>query len=545
VIYLFGAYVLDTEKRELHRSNEPIPAEPQVFDLLEFLIRNRDHVVTKDDLVKSVWIGRIVSESTLTSRIAEVRRAVGDTGDHQQIIRTIARKGLRFVAEVREQSLQKETVLVGDDLTRQIAKMESNASTRKSEGEERPIQALALPDKPSIVVLPFANLSGDPNQEYFVDGMVDDITISLGRLPWLFVIGSGSAFTYKNIAVDLKRVGAELGVRYILRGSVRKDGNRVRITAQLADASHGGHIWADRFDEELDDIFSLQDRVADHVSTTIAPALRSAEIDRSERKPTDNLSAYDLFLRASRHHRDDFDQNRKSLELLSRAVELDPFYGGAYGLAAFCIFWQKVFGWIPPSSPSIVDGVRLARLAVEYGSNDSEALWMAAQASLMLAGDLDQAMDLIDRSTTLNPNSSGAWWVSCMIHAFLTQFDMALEHASRAQRLNPLDPLKSTHSTVVALVHFFAGRYEEAARAASQVLRKEESFPPALRAMAAACGHLGRLEEGRAYVARLCTVSPIASVAAVRDYYSLPMRKNLPGLESLLEGLRLVGLSEA
>jgi TolB-like protein len=544
LIYTFEYCSLDTDRRELRRGGDLISTEPQVFDLLQFLISNRDRVVSKDDLIAAVWNGRIVSESTLTSRVTEARHAVGDSGEQQRLIRTIARKGLRFVGEVSEGSGTRSDHAVASKHERTEARASVTEFVNRNLPEAIKLPTLALPEKPSIVVLPFSNLSGDPTQEYFADGMVEDITIALGRLPWLFVIGSGSAFSYKNSAVDTRRVGAELGVRYVLRGSVRKAQNRVRITAQLTDAAHGGHIWADRFDGEINDVFEMQDRVAANVSATIAPALQAAEMKRTERKPTENLTAYDLFLRASRHQRDNVEQNRESLRLLYRAIELDPSYAAAYGLAAFCHFWQKVFAWVSPSDPALQEGVRLGHLAVEHGQNDSEALWMAAQTCAMLAGELGQAVDWVDKSTALNPNSPSAWWTGCLIRAFLGKSEQALENAARASRLDPLDPLSSTHSTGAGLAHFFAGRYEHAASMADQVLAKEPAFPPALRLKVAACGRLGRIDDGRAAIARLLTARPRETVAVIEDYYSAPLRENPSGLQDYLDGLRQAGLRD-
>ena len=277
--FLFGDHVLDTARRELSRGGEQIELEPQVFDLLVYLLQNRERVVSKDDLLASVWGGRIVSDATLDSRIAAIRRALGDTGAAQTLIRTFARKGVRFVGEVREEG---EPAALAPELAGEPGQA-----------------ALALPDKPSIAVLPFANLSGDPEQEYFVDGMVEEIITALSRIRWLFVIARNSSLTYKGQAVDVKRVGRELGVRYVLEGSVRRGGNRVRIAAQLIEAETATHLWADHFDGSLEDVFDLQDKVATSVAGVIEPALRAAETARSASRRTSDLSAYDLYLRAS------------------------------------------------------------------------------------------------------------------------------------------------------------------------------------------------------------------------------------------------------
>jgi TolB-like protein len=394
------------------------------------------------------------------------------------------------------------------------------------------------------VVLPFTNLSGDPTQEYFADGMVEDITIALGHLPWLFVIASASAFTYKGRAVDVRQVGADLGVRYVLKGSVRKDANRVRITAQLSDASHGGHIWADRFDGELDNVFDLQERLAAQVSTTIAPALRSEQVERTWRKPTENQAAYDLFLRAFAIYRQSFAQSQEALRLLYRAIEHDPSYGAAYGLAAFCYLWQKMNGWLPPTDPRLNEGIRFARLAAESGSEDSEALWMAAQAFTLLAGETTLALRLVEKSLLLNPNSANAWWANSTVNVFLGDMNAGLEHAARARRLNPLDSLAFGHWMASAFAHFFAGRYDEALKDTDEALARDPAFPSTLRLRIAICGQLGRVEEARDLVKRLLAINPDASVSAMRAYYEAPLRQNPAAMERLLTGLRAGGLPE-
>ena len=276
MLYLFEDFVLDSDRRELRRGGELLSVEPQVFDLLQYLIRNRDRVVSKDDLMNAVWQGRIVSDATLSSRINAARSALHDNGEEQRLIRTILRKGIRFVGAVREEDGAEAMVAV-----------------------EQPKPGLGLPDRPSIAVLPFVNMSGDPEQDYFADGMVEDIITGLSRIKWLFVIARNSSFSYKGRAVDVKQVGRDLGVRYVLEGSVRKAGNRVRISGQLIEAEDGRHLWAERYDRDLTDVFALQDEITINVVAAIEPNLRRAEIERVRRKRPDNFDAYDLLLRAS------------------------------------------------------------------------------------------------------------------------------------------------------------------------------------------------------------------------------------------------------
>jgi len=402
----------------------------------------------------------------------------------------------------------------------------------------------ALPDKPSIVVMAFTNLSGDPSQDYFVDGMAEDITIALGHVPWLFVIGSASAFTYKNRAVDLRQIGSELGVRYVLMGSVRKEGTRVRITVQLADTAHGGQVWADRLEGELESIFAMQDQVASHVSATIAPALRSEEIERARHKPTENLTAYDLFLRALPLHRESFEHNEEALRLLHRAIELDPSYGTAYGLAAVCHFWQKVRGWMSPSDPRLMEGVRLAHLAAKIGVNDSEALWMAGQVLTTLAAELEAARSLAERAITLNSNSSNAWAVSALANSYLGNHEIAFDHIASARRLNPLEFPFVNYWAAVAHLHFVAGQYEEVLQMSEKALAENPKALPALRMRIAACGILGRIEEGRDAVARLLAEVPATTVAGLKAHYWAIWQHHPRPRDDFLTGLRRSGLPE-
>jgi TolB-like protein len=276
--YLFEKYAFDTDRRELHRGADVVSVAPQVFDLLDYLIRNRERVVSKDDLINAIWNGRSVSDAALTTRLNAARSVIGDSGEEQRLIKTLPRKGFRFVGPVRE--------------------VQGLAGGEVANNPVEPTKpALTLPDKPSIAILPFANPSSDPEQDYFADGMVDDITTALSHFKALFVIAPNSSFTYKGRAVDVKQIGRELGVRYVLEGSVRKAANRVRITGQLVDTSTGAHLWADRFDGGLGDVFDLQDQVTESVVGAIAPAVEKAEIERAKRKPTESLDAYSLYLR--------------------------------------------------------------------------------------------------------------------------------------------------------------------------------------------------------------------------------------------------------
>jgi TolB-like protein len=415
----FGDFALDIDRRELKRGFELIPIGPQVFDLLVYLVLNRERVVSKDDLIEAVWGGRIVSESTLTSHINAVRKAVGDRGDEQRLIRTVARKDFRFVGEVKE-----EQDPAFKDADQQVSK---------------PTTVLALPNRPSIAVLPFQNLSGDPEQEYFADGIVEDIIMALSRMRWLFVIARNSSFTYKGRSVDVKQVGRDLGVRYVLEGSVRKSANRVRIAGQLIDASSGAHLWVDRFDGSLEDIFDLQDQVAASVVGAIARRLEQAEIERAKRKPTESLDAYDYFLRGmASFYRRTNEANSEALRQFSKATEFDPDFASAYGMAAWCYVWRKLNGWMTDRACETAEAVKLARLAVELGTDDAVALTRGGHALAFAVGDVDAGVAAIDRALALNQNLATAWYLSGWVRIFVGKPDMAIEHL--APRHTPEPP---------------------------------------------------------------------------------------------------------
>jgi TolB-like protein/tetratricopeptide (TPR) repeat protein len=515
----FGDCELDLSGYEIRRGGQRFPVEPQVFELLAFLVRNPGRLVTKDELIAEVWGGRIVSDSALSGQIKAARQAIGDDGEQQRFIRTVHGRGFRFIGEVQH--------------------AEPTQAAEPARAEER---TLALPDKPSIAVLAFSNLSGDPEQEYFADGIVEDIITALSRIPWLFVIARNSSFTYKGKAVDVKQVGRELGVRYVLEGSVRKAGNRVRITGQLIDAATGAHVWADRFEGPLDDIFDLQDKITACVAGVIEPALRKAEIERVRRKPTESLDAYDLYLRALPLHMASRDANQEALRLLRRAIALDPSFATAYALAGECYVIQRTSGWVQPSDPSLAEGIRLARMAAALGQNDPEALALSALVLDNLAGEKQAALGLVERALTLSPSSAFAWTISGGTRSNLGETDLALAHLERAARLSPLDPLDWFRCLIIASLHLDAQRYEEASASADKALQGKPDYPPALRIKAAVCGHLGRLAEGQAWVERLLAIDPQMTTSSVRLYYSVIWPQ--PRLEAYLDGLRKAGLPE-
>jgi TolB-like protein len=336
-----------------------VPVEPQVLDLLFYLIRNRERVVSKDDLIAQVWNGRIVSDSTLTSRITAVRKAIGDNGEDQRLIRTVARKGLRFVGDVREDngsyvSHSAPPFAQGDSA---LALLIGAASPK-------------LPDKPSVAVLPFTNMSSDPEQDYFSDGITEDIITGLARLRWFFVIARNSTFAYKGNSMDVRKVGRELGVRYVLEGSVRRSGRRMRVTAQLVDAAAGRHVWAERYDRDLFDMFALQDEITAMVVAAIEPRLVAAEGLRSEMRSVDNLDAWDLVARAvTRFWKLTASDSEAAIGILEESAKRHPSYAPPHSLLAFAILVAAHMGWRQCASDKEM-AERLARRALELDESD-------------------------------------------------------------------------------------------------------------------------------------------------------------------------------
>jgi len=403
--------------------------------------------------------------------------------------------------------------------------------------------ALPLPDKPSIAVLPFQNMSGDPEQEYFADGIVEDIITALSRMRWLFVIARNSSFTYKGRAVDVKQVGRELGVRYILEGSVRRAANRVRITGQLIDTGTGAHLWAERFDGGLEDVFELQDQVTAIVVGAIGPKLEQVEMERAKRKPTGNLDAYDYFLRGmAALHQFTREGNNHALNLFYKAIELDPEFAAAYGAAARAYAQRLANGWMIDREREIAETGRLARRAAQLGKDDAVALCGAGLSLALVVRDVEDGAALIERALVLNPNLATAWHFGGIVGGWLGKRpEEGIEYFARAMRLSPLDPLIGHMQTGMAFAQLFAGRHDEAAAAAAKAVREAPNWAPAYLVAAASAAFVGRADEARSAVAKLLQLAPGYRVSNLADVYPLRRPEDLAKFQ---EGLRTAGLPE-
>jgi len=401
---------------------------------------------------------------------------------------------------------------------------------------------LALPDKPSIAVLPFINISNNPEQEYFADGMVEEIITALSRFRQFFVIARNSSFAYKDRAVDIKQVGRELGVRYVLEGSVRKAANRVRITGQLIDAATGAHLWADRFDGALEDIFELQDQVTASVVGVIAPTLERAEIERAKRKPTESLDAYDYYLRGiASLYQWTKEGTSEALQLFHKAIDRDADFASAYGMIGYCYVQRKGNGWMDDRAKEIADAAQLARRAVDLGAEDAVALFGGGYALVFVVHDVNIGAAYIERGLVLNPNSAWGLVSSGWTKAFLGEPDEAIKRLNQAMRLSPLDPLNVRALGGIAFAHFVAGRYDETSLWAEKALQERQNYLPAIRDLAAAHALAGRQCEAQKAMVHLREIDPAMRVSAVKDWVPLRRPDDLARLE---EGLRRAGLPE-
>jgi TolB-like protein len=525
--YLFEDFALDTDCRELLRGVTSVPVEPQVFDLLVYLIRNRERVVSRDDLLASVWQGRIVSESALNTRIHMARSAVGDNGEDQRLIKTFPRKGIRFVGAVREDQGTVNAV----------------AGQAQAVAPETISVPLSLPDRPSIAVLPFANMSGDPEQEYFADGMVDDILMALSRVRWLFVIARQSSFLYKVRIADMQQIGRELGVRYVVEGSVRKSGNRVRVVARLIGTESGAHIWADRYQGDLRDIFALQDEITERIVSAVEESVQAAEVKRSRAKPTDSLTAYDLYLRALPAY---FGQTavdyKRTQALLGKALEADSEYAEVLGTLTDTVTGATLQGWHGSWARGGDEARQLAGRALAAGPDNSTCVVSASFTYGVLLNRFELAQELADRALMLHPNSVLVRNRVGAVYTVCGESNKAIAQCEAARRMNPLDSRKAATATFVVLTSalYLARRFEESIHAGRRALAFAPQANVARKYVALSFAQLGRIDEARAEIAELLKHQPGASQA----WFQHRSFRHKWMQELHLEGLRKAGLRE-
>ena len=519
--FIFSDRLLDTERRGLRRGADLVAVEPQVFDLLVHLLANCDRVVSKDDLIASIWRGRIVSDSTVTSRINAARKAVGDSGAVQKLIRTIPRKGFRFVGEICAANGNGKLVAAALDET-----------------HESKLGLPPLADRPAIAVLPFTNMTGDPQQEYFSDGISEDIITALSKLRWFFVIARNSSFTYKGKAVHLKQIGEELGVGYVVEGSVRKDGDRVRITVQLNDVFTGRHIWAERYDRKLADVFAVQDEITDAIVAAIEPQLYVAENFRAQRKPPDSMDAWDLVMRALSHYwRITRQDSLVAQALLEKAIAIDPNYGQAHGVLAASHTFGVHMGWENSATARPI-AERAAQAAILADSGDPWAHY-ALGCVHMFARRFDDSRAEFALALRLNPNFSLAQGYYGLLSAYCGRIEEAELAIRRALRLSPHDPLSAIYFCVASVAQYAKGNYKEAMRLAREGIRQRPDFAASHRILVAAAGMAGDNDIAKAALQELRRAQPNVSLQWIAK--EVPIKHDA-GRQHYLEGLRRAGL---
>ncbi|OAF14843.1 hypothetical protein AYJ54_41410 [Bradyrhizobium centrolobii] len=516
--FVFRDHLLDTDRRELSREQVPISVEPQVFDLVVHLMENRDRVVSKDELIDKIWHGRVVSESTLTSRINAARKAIGDDGASQALIRTVARKGFRFVGDVA---------------------MKAGAATLepgRRPGE--PQAAPALPDRPAIAVLPFTNMSGDREQDYFSDGISEDIITALSKLRWFFVVARNSSFVYKGRAVHIHEIARELGVRYVVEGSVRRSGDRLRISAQLNDVSTGSHLWAERYDRGLADVFAVQDEITEAIVAAIEPQLYAAESFRAQQKPPGSLDAWDLLMRAVSHYwRITREDNEAAQTLLTQAIAIDPAYGKALGLLATSHIFGAHMGWADMDA-TIPVAERAALAAVEADRDDPWAHHGLAYTYLFRRR-FDDALAEFELALRLNPNFAMSYAFYGVTLCYAGRWQDGDAAARRALRLSPRDPFAAIYCGVAAYAQFIGRNYDEAVQLARESLRQRGDFVGAHRVLTASAGMLGNRELAASALQGLRRAQPNISLNWIMR--ELPMQEE-EDRKHYIEGFRRAGM---
>ena len=520
----FANHMLDSDRRELRRGSRLIAVEPQVFDLLLYLLQNRDRVVTKGDLIAAIWGGRIVSDSTLSSRIKSVRGAVGDNGRNQKLVRTIARKGFRFVGAVGTQP---------NDAEPASATAESAHQTY-----ERPLSAKPPADRPTIAVLPFANMSGDPDQAYFSDGISEDIITALSKLRWFFVIARNSSFIYKGKAVHMKQVAEELGVGYVVEGSVRKSGDRVRITAQLNDVSTGGQLWGEHYDRDLVHVFAVQDEITEAIVAAIEPQLYAAENFRAKRKPPESMDAWDLVMRALSHYwRVTRQDNMVSQALLEKAIAIDPSYGQALGVLAASHTFGAHMGWEDMASAAPL--AESAALKAMDADNEDPWAHYALGCVYLFKRRFDDSLAEFESALRLNPNFSLAQGYYGLTLSYCGRWEEASVAAHRALRLSPRDPFSAIYYGIASYAQFVGRNYEEAMRLASAAVRLRNDFVGGHRVLTAVAGIVGQVEVATAALKDLRRAQPNISLAWIAN--QMPIKRD-SDREHYLEAFRRAGL---
>jgi len=515
MIHRFGPFELDNDRFELRRDGATVPIEPQVLALLALLVENRDRVVTKDELIEKIWNGRVISEAAISGRIKKARQALGDDGKSQRYIRTVQRRGFRFVGEPGE-----ETTDPGSEPASHVA---TGTFVR-----------------PGIAVLPFVNLSGDPDQEYFSDAITQDLITNLSKHRWLSVVARNASFAYKHKPVDLRDLVRELGISYVVEGSVRRAGERIRVTAQLVDAKTGHQTWSDRYDRELEDVFAVQDEITAKIAARLEPEIGAAERQKVVRTKKRDLEAWECYhLGVFHFFKFTAEDNIEAQRLLQKSRELDPSVGEAHAWWAYAVILGMVY-WDTDPDPSLLDEA-LAATQTALEIDDQNAVFFALKARVQLArGEYQSALTENLMAIDLNPTFAAAHCGLADSLAYEGRYDEAIAGFEKAIELSPNDPQRWAFLTYGALTHFFKGDYEKAIEWAdlAREIPNCQFWTTAHKAVALAC--LGRSDEARTQVRLLLREQPLFSISFAKK--KLFYLKDPGQLERYLEGLELAGV---
>jgi len=523
--YRFGQCEIDFDLQELRFDGEPRPIEPQVFSLIAYLIDNRDHVVSKDDLIEAVWDGRIVSDAALSSRISAARQAVGDSGQAQAIIRTVARRGFRFVAAVDE----------------------AGSPADGAPAVASPIDGAAAwcapsPQKPILAVMPFDNISGDAEQAYLVDGITEDIITVLAKYRWLLVLARNATIAFRNRRLPARQIAEELNADYIVDGSVRRAGDLIRVNVQLIDGDTGSQIWAERYDRHITNIFDLQDEITGTIAARLEPELAFAERQRAKRKPPQSLDAWDHYLLGlAQFYTFEKDGNEKAQALFREAIALDPEFCQAYARLAYSIVLSMVYFDAEPDQARLDEALQTARKALAMDEQDAEVRFTLGRIHLA-RGEYDDAIRELEAAVRLNPCLAVGY---CGLGDALTYANRpadALEQFEQAIRLSPHDPYRWGFYSYRALTHLFLGEFEAAAEWAERATRTANAQYWSNAHLVSALGHLGRTDAAHAAVDSLLRRKPDFTLAFARNH--LFYIKDKAQLETYIEGLRKAGVPE-
>jgi TolB-like protein len=514
VRYLFEDFALDLDLRELHRGGDLVPLEPQAFDLLAYLIQNRARVVSKADLLAAIWSGRIVSESALTTRINAARCAIGDSGEQQRLIKTLLRKGVRFVGSVQEEQ-------------RPAGEGAAGVST----------SAVAQPDRPAIAVLPFTNMSSEPEHEYFAIGITEDIITALSQYRWFSVVALGSVFPLRSRVIDVKQTVRELGVRYVVEGSVRMAASRMRITAQLIEGTTGCQLWAARFDRNYENIFGIQDEITESIVSAIEPEILMGEGQRAVRKPASSLDALDCCMRGMWHYNNiSPEENRKALIWIRQAIERAPDLVRAQVYLARVLAGRCWFGFSEDVASDLSANRAAAERAVALDDRDPYAHYALAFYSMMTRQH-QQALTSAQRAISISPNFALGFFALGITRIYMGQFKEGLDALLRALHLSPHDPMSFLFVNMAALAHYHLGHYEEAVECAERSVRGRRVYT-LLRLLLASLGQLGRIEEAACLLTEMNRIRP----ADFQRYWTITNPYITPSHEThFVEGLRKAG----